>query len=808
MANILRDARIGLRLLWKHPGFTSVAVLTLALGIAANTAIFSVIYATFFEPLPYRDAERLAMVWAKVEGGRDMVSPGDFLEWKRQASVFESLEAWTGGSANLATDGRPEHVGVGPSTPGFLAMLGYGHPLALGRTFIQDEGTVGNERVLVLSHRLWRERFGADPAIIGRSIRLDGEAHTVVGVLAPGPGDENQNELWVPLALTPTQQTDHERGWLLVMGRLKPGVTFEQANANLEGVGRRLAAAHPTTNRGRGVSVEPFRNNFLSDDTKRGLWLLLGAVAFVLLIACANVANLLLARGSARQRELAVRVSLGASRLELVRQLLTESVVLAFVGGVLGVALAAALLAVVVALMPPYMLPTEANVRLNVPVLLFTLAACGLSGVLAGLAPAWQAARANVHDTLKEGGRSVGTAGHRLRRVLVAGEFAAALTLLAGGGLAIQSLFTLVNTDIGFRAERLLTFSLPVTQDKFANAEEIRAFYRQFLGTVEREPGVVSASVSTGIPLWGMFVLPFEVAGAPPTDLAQRRHARFTMVTPDYFDTLGIRIVQGRALNAQDREGSIRVAVVNETLARQLLPGIDPLTQRLIVVPPLPGTPRSPAVEWQIVGVSADIRSSGPKEEGRAEIHVPFWQNPWPNARVAVRTAGDPSAVHQRLAAVVQSMDPNLPLADVKTMQQRVSESLASDRFNTVLFGSFAAVALLLAGFGIYGVMSFVVAQRTHEIGLRMALGADSGKVVRQVLRDGMGTAAAGTLVGSIGAYFVDRTMRGVLFGVGDLDPTAFIAVAATLLGAALLACIVPARRAASVDPMVALRQD
>ena len=815
MSNILRDARVGLRLLWKNPGFTAVAVLTLALGIAANTAIFSVIYATFFEPLPYRDADRLVMVKSHLQGDQDVapvwgsVSPADFLEWKGQATVFEDLQGWSGAQVNIATDERPEQVGAAPSTPGFLSMMGYGHPLALGRTFLDEEGTIGNAQVVILTHRLWRERFGEDPEIIGRRIRIDDEPHTVVGVLGPGPADLNQSEIWLPLAFTPEQQVNHEGRWLTVMGRLKPGVTLEQANANLAAISRRLAAAHPTTNTAWTASAEPFRNSFLSDDTKRGLWLLLGAVAFVLLIACANVANLLLARGTARQRELAVRVSLGASRLEIVRQLITESLVLALIGGALGVALASGLLSLVVALMPPYMLPTEANVRLNVPVLLFTLAACGLSGILAGCAPAWQAAHTSVHDTLKEGGRSLSGGGHRLRRVLVATEFALALTLLAGGGLAIQSLFTLANADLGFRTKQLLTFSLPVPEGRLTGAKEINAFYRQLIDRIEAVPGVVSQSVSTAMPLWGGFGMQFEIAGQPAPDRAQRPNARFNMVSPEYFETLGIRITQGRALTDQDREGGLPVAVVNETLVRRFLPDVDPLTQRLVVVQLVPGASEpGPDIEWQIVGVSADVRNEGPTNDQRAEIHVPFWQSPWPGARLAVHTAGDPTRVQQSIASVIQSLDPDLPMADVMTMEQRVSESLASARFNTVLFGSFAFVALLLAAFGIYGVMSFVVAQRTHEIGLRMALGADRAHVLRQVLREGMTTAVIGTAVGSVGAFFVDRTMRGMVSGVSNVDPTAFIVVAVTLLGAALLACVVPARRAASVDPMIALRQE
>jgi putative ABC transport system permease protein len=530
----------------------------------------------------------------------------------------------------------------------------------------------------------------------------------------------------------------------------------------------------------------------------------------VLLIACANVANLLLARGAARGRELAVRAALGASAAQVVRQLLVESLVLALIGGALGVMLASGLLAIVVALMPPYMLPTEANVRLNVPVLLFAFAACAASAVVSGAAPAWQAVRVNVNDTLKEAGRSLGGGTHRLRHLFVIVEFALALTLLAGGGLAVHGLFTLLNRDLGFRTERLLTFSLPVARDRFAEAEQIDAFYRRLIERMQALPGVVSASVSTGMPVRGTSAgMQFDIAGKPAADPSKRPGAGFNMVTPDYFRTFGIRMTRGRAFTEHDRAGSRPVAIVNDTFVRRYLPDVDPLTQRLVVLQLIPGAQRlGPPIEWQIVGVYADVRNAGPGNDQFPEIDVPFAQSPWPDTRVAVRTAGDPTQIQQSLAALVQSMDPDLPIADVKTMEQIVAESLVADRFNTVLFGAFAVVGLLLAAFGIYGVMSFVVSQRTHEIGLRMALGADRPRILRQVVGEGMTTAVIGTVVGSAGAFFVARTMRGIVSGIGDLDPTAFVIVSLLLLGAALLACVVPARRAASVDPMVALRQD
>ena len=538
--------------------------------------------------------------------------------------------------------------------------------------------------------------------------------------------------------------------------------------------------------------------------------MMLGAVGFVLLIACANVANLLLARGTARQRELAIRRALGASRRTIVRQLLTESVLLALVGGALGVGLAAAAMRAILAVMPPGLLPSEVDVRLSIPVLLFTLTACVLSGVLFGLAPAWQAARTDANATLKETARAVGDGRHLLRRTLVVAEFALALTLLTGGGLTIQSLINIARTDLGFRSDGLFTFYLPVEDDRLKDADAIDTFYRQFAERVSAVPSVTSMSYSSGMPAGGAFSgTPFAIVGRPESDRSQRPSARFNQVSPAYFETLGVRITRGRPFTEADRTGALPVAIVNETFVKRHLSDVDPLTQRVVIEQFNPGvTNVGPGVEWQIVGVSGDVRNLGPASESLPEIHVPFGQSTWARNWIAVRTAGDPLAVHQPIAAVVRSIDPDLPIVEVRTMDQLIANSTARARFTTVLFGAFAFVALVLAALGIYGVMAFAVAQRTHEIGLRMALGAGRSRVVRQVLRDGMTTALVGTLIGSVGAYFVARGMRGIVPGVAPGDPTAFVVVVATLIGAALVACLLPASRAASVDPMTALRQE
>jgi putative ABC transport system permease protein len=807
LATLMRDVRYGLRLLRRNPGFTAIAILALAVGIGANTAIFSVVYATLLAPLPYAEPDRLVMVWSRIQGNRNSTATADYLDWKRESTVFQSLSAWTGRSVNLATSDRPEQVQASSTTPGWVSTIGY--TMLLGRDFTAEEGIPGRDQVVILTHQLWKDRFGGDREIVGHPIRLDGKPYTVVGVIGPGPGDRVQNKLYVPLAFKP-DQVNHDFHYLLVLGRLKRGVSLTQANGDMDRVTRRVAEENPKSNQGWGASVEPLQNNFLSKETIRGLWLMLGAVAFVLLIACANVANLLLARGTARQKEIALRASIGASPRHLFGQLLTESLILAVIGGALGVALSWGLLKVIVAMMPPFTLPSEADVRLNVPVMLFTLAISMVCGVLFGCAPAWQATRANVNETLKEGGRTGGGGRHVVRRALVVVEFALALTLLAGGGLAIHSLLRLANVDLGFRTDHLLTFYLPVPEGRLSGNDAVNVFYQQLIERLAAVPGVTSVCASTGMPVYGTnFGMPFYIAGKPVNDPSKRPGAGFNMVTPDYYRTFGIRIARGRTFSSQDKAGGMPVAIVNDIFVKRYLSGVDPLSQRLVIEQLIPGvTKLGPPIEWQIVGVYNSVRNGGPKDDGFPEIDVPFWQSPWPGAALAVRTAGDPISVQQSLAAVIRSVDPDLPMADVKTMEQVVHESMAGDRFGTTLFGTFAAVALLLAAVGIYGVMSFVVAQQRHEIGLRMALGAGRGRVLWQVLREGLATALLGIAVGSIGAYLVGRAMQGLVYGVGAMDPLAFGVVVVTLLTSSVLACLVPARRAASVDPMIALRQE
>jgi putative ABC transport system permease protein len=806
MSHFLRDVRIGVRLLWRQPAFATIALLALALGVAANTAIFSVVYATLLAPLPYDHPEQLVIVWSRIQSNRNVTAAGDYVDWVRLSRSFQGLHAWTGGSVSLSSSGRSDQVQARVGTPGFITTHGF--KMQLGRDFVPEEGTVGRDQVVVLSNRFWRARFGGDPAILNREIRLDGKPHTVVGVIAPGVADRLESQLFLPLTFRP-EQLNHDFHWLLVLGRLKPGVTIQQANADMADVTKQMAQLYPSSNTGWTASVEPLKNNFLDANLISTLWLLLGAVGFVLLIACTNVANLLLARGTVRQREVAVRSVLGASKRRLSLQFFTESVVLATAGGVLGLGLAFVLLRGIMAVVPPNSLPSEADVHVSVPVLIFTAAVSMLSGVLFGCAPAWQVTRSNFNEVLKESGRSLVGSRQWLRRGFVVAEFALALTLLAGAGLAIASVVKLTMVDLGFRTDHLLTFSVPVPSERLKTPAQIEAFYRQLLERLRAVPGVTSVSASTGMPVNGVnFGMPFTIVGRPVTDPSQRPGAGFNMVTPEYFATFGIRMQRGRSFTEQDAAGAARVAIVNEAFVRKHLNGLDPLKQRLIVEELIPGvTKLGEGVEWQIVGVYQNVRNRGPRGDF-PEIDVPFAQSPWPSTSVAVRTSIDPDSVRVPVAAAVQSLDADLPIADAMTMDQRVHESMVGDRFMAILFGGFAAVALLLAALGIYGVMSFAVAQRTHEIGLRMALGARREQVLRQVLQDGMTTSLVGVALGSIGAYFAGAAMKSMLFGVEAIDPAAFSIVTGVLLACAAVACLVPAMRAASVDPMTALRQE
>jgi putative ABC transport system permease protein len=809
MQKLWRDMRYGLRLLRRNPGSSAIAIIALALGIGANTAIFSIIYATLIAPMPYPHPNQIVMVWSKINGNRNGVSAGDYTDWKNQSHSFQELSAWTGSSFNLSSSNKPEQMDGRLVSPGFFSGT-FATPPLLGRDFLPEESQVGRDHELIITHALWLRRFGGNPNVIGQPVRVNGESYTMVGVLPPGVFDRLEEQVFAPLAFKP-EQVNHDFHWLLVAGRLKTGVTIQQAQADMNVVTQNIAKAYPQSNKSWGAGVEQLQNDFFGRDSQNLLWLMMGAVVFVLLVACANVANLLLARGMARQKEIAVRSSSGASRGELFRQFLTESLTLAGLGGIAGVALAWGMLKVMMAMMPPYTLPSEADVRVSLPVLGFTLTATMLAGVLFGSAPAWHAASLNLNEVLKEGGHTTaGAARHRLRRVLVVSEFALALTLLTGAGLAIHTFWNLRRLDLGIRKDHVLTFGLPVPNGRLASADQVNAFYKQLIEKIQALPGVEQVAASTGLPLEGTnFGMPFTVAGKPASDPSSRPGAGFQMATPGYYPAFGIQIIKGRAFTEEDSASGAHVAMVNENFVRRFLGGADPLTQRVIVEQLIPGvTKLGPPIEWQIVGVFHNVKTGNLRNANFAEIDVPFWQSPWPQASISVRTFNDPAGMSKTLAAVVQSLDPDLPISDVRTMDEILDRTLSGDRFATTLLGTFAAVALILASLGIYGVMAFAVAQRTHEIGLRMALGAGPSRVLRLVVGEGMMLTALGLGIGLAGSYFVARAMQAELYGVGSIDPLVLGAVAIVLSATALLACYVPARRAMRVDPMVALRYE
>jgi len=794
-------------MLRKNSGLTAAVIATLMLGIGATTAIYTVVYAVLLAPLPYPHPEQLVMVWSKVRGHNNGMSAGDFLDWKEQSKSFQQLAAWNGASFNVATQEQPEQLPGMRSTPGWFGLQGM--PFLMGRDFRPEEGITGGEHAVILTHKLWR-RLGADRDIVGHSMRLNGEPYTVVGVLAPGVGDRFDFELAAPLAFRP-EQINHDYHWLLAMGRLKPAVTLQQAQADMNAVTAHIAAAYPQSNKGWGASVEPLKNDFLPPERIRNLWLLLGAVGFVLVIACVNIANLLLAKGAARLREIAIRSSVGANRRQIFGQFLTESVVLALIGGGLGIALGVGLLRAILTIVPEGILPSEANFQLDSHVLGVALVATTLAGLLFGCAPAWYASRVDPAESLKEGGRSgTGTGNHKLRRGLITGEFALALSLLAGAGLAIHSFWNLTRIDLGVRTDHVLIFGLNQPHGRFATPEQMNTYNQQMLSALRAVPGVSGAATVTGTPLRGVSDgMPFTLVGGPTfADPSQRPGTGFQSVSPDYYKTFGIQVVKGRPFSEQDTASSVRVAMVNEEFASRYLKGMDPLQQRVLIEEIIPGLPKlGPPVEWQIVGIFHNVRY-GDFRDAYPEVDVPFAQSLSPSVTIGIRTAEDPSAMSKTIAAAVHSVDPQIALARLRTLDQVKKESLGEDRYTMVLFASFAVVALLLAAVGIYGLMAFAVAQRTNEIGLRLALGASKLHVVTLILKEASVLAGMGLAIGLAGSALVGRTMRTTLYGVGATDFSVIVSVGLILFVTALFASYLPARRAAMIDPMKALRTD
>jgi putative ABC transport system permease protein len=734
------------------------------------------------------------------------MSAGDFLAWKEQNKTFQQMAAFTGGSFNLSTQQQPEQIDGTRMTPGWFDMQGI--PFMMGRDFLPEEGIPGKDKEVILTNKLWK-RLGADRGIVGHTIRVNNEPYTVVGVLSPGLSDRFTFEIATPLAFQPVQ-INHDYHWLLTMARMKPGVTLQQAQADMDAVTAQLAQTFPDTNKGWGAVVEPLQNDFLPRERIQNLWLLLGAVGFVLLIACVNIANLLLAKGAARLREIAIRSSVGANRRQIFVQFLIESLILALIGGGLGVGIGIGLLRAILGIVPEGILPTEANLQLDVHVLAVALAATTLAGLLFGCAPAWYASRVDPGESLKDGGRSnTGSGSNKLRRGLIVGEFALALSLLAGAGLAMHSFWNLTRVDLGVQTDHVLVFGLGQPQGRFKTPEEMYSYNQQVLAAVHSVAGVVSAATVTGLPLRGTSDgMPLEVVGHSSGDPSQRPGAGFQSVSPDYFKTFGINLIQGRPFTEQDTATSVRVAVVNEEFVKRYLKGMDPLRQRLSIEQIIPGVPKlGPAVEWQIVGVFHNVMA-GDFRQPFPEVDVPFAQSLAPDVNIGVRTEQDPAAIAKTVAAAVHSVDPQIAVARPRTLDQVKQESLGEDRYTMVLFAGFAAAALLLAAVGIYGLMAFAVSQRTQEMGVRLALGSSRSRVVWLILKEASLLAVVGLGIGLAGAVSVGKMMRNTLYGVGTIDVSVIVLVAITLFLAALLAAYLPARRAASIDPMQALRTD
>lgn len=809
--NILHNLRHGFRLWVRNPGFTAIAALTVALGVGPNVAIFSAIWGIFLAPLPYRDANQLVVVWTKINGERNPSRADDYLQYLAQSKSFQELAflGWQPATFN-SNDPSEEPVPGNPVTAGYISKdLGYS--LAMGRDFLPEETTPGHDQVVVLGHRFWVERFHSDPNILGKQIPIDGRPHTIVGVQRPGGSDRQGARFQVPLVLNPA---GHNSQYGNIFGRLKPGVTIAQAQAELEVINQRLPSTRPPSGVHWSVGVEQMRNDWLDKKVARTLWLLLAAVGFVLLIACANLANLLLGRGTARQREIAVRSAIGASRWQVFAQLLVESLALSILGCAMGIGFAWALIKLVIAIQPGFLEQvTEANIELNIPVLLFAIGIAVVSGILSGCAPAWRASRLNLTETLSQGSQSViGGRRGRTQAILVITEFALAITLLAGAGMAMHSFWKLATIDLGFRPDHILETQLRVADPKDHNPEQMASAARQVLDQLRSIPGVQDATLTTGLPLSGAGMFPFNIAGHA-TRLEARPVADLESVTPSFFTTFGIQLLKGRLLNENDTAAGTPVVVVNEAFVRHFLGGTDPMTQRLLIMnlTPDPKNPGAliggPPVERQIVGVFRDVRNQGQLTDNAApEMCISYWQAPWPYMAVAVRTALDPGLMTKSLrgAIVSSGRTPN----QIDILKQRVQDQRKGERFGTVLFGGFAFLALLLAAVGIYGVMAFAVAQRGHEVGLRMALGAQQEEVLRMILRDGLRLGLYGAAVGSVGVYVLGRLVRGTLYGVNTVDALSLTTVVVVLFTAAFFACYIPARRAAKVDPMVALRYE
>jgi predicted permease len=815
MQTFFQDLRYGARMLFKSPGFTAVAVVTLALGIGANSAIFSIVNSLLLSPLPYRNSERLAIIWTHSPGAnveQDWPSPGQFSAVKANTSVFEELVLAQGSNVILSGRGEPERLGAIRTTSVMFSLLG-AQPL-LGRVFLPEEDTPGKPLTVILSYGLWQRRFGGNPKVLGQSLTIDAQSYTVVGVMPPEftlgyevmptVGSVAQAELLLPLALDADRMNNHGDENYNVLGRLKPGVTIAQAQAELDSTVRRMeqdksSANYPPSRLFR-FSVRPLIEQVVGD-VRLPLLVLLGAVGCVLLIACANVANLLLARAATRVKEIAIRNALGAGRWRVVRQLLTESVLMASVGGALGLLLAVWLLAGL-RWLDPGSIPRVQTIGIDGRALIFTFVIAVLTGILFGLAPALRSSRAPLSETLKEGGRGLVGGHYRLRSLLVIAEIAISLVLLIGAGLLIRSFIRVLQVEPGFVTRNLLTLRLTTTGTAVDN--EPLNFYRELWERIRRLPGVEAAGGVTSLPLtgavgWGSIT----IEGYNPAAGQSMIQADFRAASVGYFETMKIPLISGRFFTEQDKKDSMLAVIVDQNLARAYWPGIDPAGRRLKL-----GGVNSNSPWRTVIGVVGNVKQYALDTDSRVALYLPHLQAPINSMSVAVRTTTDPHSLAAAVTREARMIDPNVPIYDVKSMEQWLSASLARRSFAMLSLGLFAMVAALLASLGIYGVMSYAVAERTREIGIRMAMGAQTRNVLKLVIKQGMSLAGIGVGIGLVMAAIMTRVMANLLFGVKASDPLTYSVIALLLAGVALLACYLPARRAAKVDPMVALRYE
>jgi putative ABC transport system permease protein len=804
MQTLWQDLRHGARMLWKNPGFTLIAGLTLSLGIGANTAIFSVVYALLLRPLPFHEPERLAVLSDKGRAGMRMsISYPNYIDWRERAQSFEGMASVRSHPFNLTGVDKPAQLRGRMVNWNFFHLLGV-QP-QLGRLFVAEDDRYGAARTALLSHGLWQEKFAAEAGIIGKKVSLDGDPYEVIGVLPPGFEYFRADDVYVPLGLVAGLKTGFYAGFmdrgiqygLNVLARLKPGVTLQQADQEMAAISAQLEREYPEANRGRIAQAEALQD-VMSESVRQSLWVLLLAVGFILLIACVNVANLLLVRAVDRQKEMAVRLALGAGRGRIVWQLLSESLLLALLGGAFGVLLGSWMLEGLLALAPGN-IPQLGRVSLSNTALLFTLSVSALTSVLCGLLPALQASRVDLHTTLKAGGRSSAGAGRdATRKTLLVVEVSLALVLLVGAGLLVRSMARALGVELGFNPDNLLTMRVDLPEKAYDDARR-QVFHDECLTRVSALPGIRSAAITYALPIDGSQMN--RGFSAVSKTGAQRGGTSYAPVSPNYFEVMGIRLLKGRVFTAADTADSARVAIVNETLAQRVWPGEDPTGQRLKW-----GPPESDAPWLEVVGVVADVKLNGVERDTPSQAYVPFSQHPTGLQWLVARTPGDPLQVAASVERAIYAIDKDLPVVSIRSMEQLLSRSIAQRRLTLVLLASFAALALVLAAVGIYGVISYSVRQRTNELGIRMALGAQTSDVLKMILAQGLKLTLFGVVIGLGAAFALTRWMETLLFHVRPTDPLTYTAIAVALTLVALFACYIPARRATKVDPMIALR--